>query len=180
MSGPRLRQAPRDGGREAAPGGIGRRSAGVRHQIGYRLQCLEVRPEGRTQATAHAIARHGGPEMAGSCNRQSGASGGSRCGEQNKVRAGHAIAVLPHTCNIGRATKSVAAIHGRGAAGKPLCVASVSGLDRQSLATLTPSATENRAPGAGGHARAKAMLTLPLANLGLIRAFHRGDKARLM
>ena len=66
------------------------------------------------------------------------------------------------------------------AEGKPRPIPSASGLDGEPLATLTPPAAKNRAPGSAGHAGTKAVLTLALRTLGWYVRFiggeGRGDK----
>ena len=64
------------------------------------------------------------------------------------------------------------------AATEPLSIPSARSLDREPLATLTPPAAKNRAPGPARHAGTKTVLTLAFANLGLVRAFHRRGSAR--
>ena len=178
MRGARLRQSLVDGTCEASPRSITRRSAGLRHQVDDRLQRCRVRLKRRAQAAAHAVASNRRSEPARRRYGQSGCISRARRNEQDEIGASDACSPSPHARNVGSAAQPMAAVHGISTAMQPLSIQRASGLDREPLATLTPAAAKNRAPGPARHACAKAMLTLTFANFGLVRAFHREGKAR--
>ena len=127
----------------------------------------------------HAVARNGRAEAARRRDGQAGRLSASGRHKQHEIGGGgHARSAASHARDVGGAAKPMAVAHGTLAATEPLSMPVVSSLDREPLATLTPPAAKNRAPGPAGHAGTKAVLTLAFANLGLVRAFHRRERAR--